>query len=418
MTVRVFAVSLCLILTGCATIPDVTVSYYFPKAETIFTVTQTIGCTPKETDPKKPKKHRQIRSVMSVAATTTNSADVEWMDEDPNSHAKTPHMGHFRFKALNGTFVDGDATVTMTPDGRLSGINSTTGGQADAVVKSLITVAGVVVPVVATLAVGRPNPAEQIEIQKADDACEMIDKWSVITQAGTLDPTKEPGKTAPSLLTLTYSVAVNYDAPKGGSPKLVVDQNLSPAYEDAVYRGPQRAITLIPDAVSKPAYDALSGILQDRMVTTLEVASTESNLRYLDPPTSAGNENNTLEVSRVALVNLDVKGHVADLKKETQIWAGAIPVPTRQTVKIPIPTPAMAGKTAFGLALSDYGSITSVHYGSNSGAPDTSDALGAIATALKPKSTADRASDIQAQADLIAQQQRLITCQADRTQCK
>jgi len=78
------------------------------------------------------------------------------------------------------------------------------------------------------------------------------------------------------------------------------------------------------------------------------------------------------------------------------------------------PSPAAFGKTAFGVGLSDYGSITSLHYGATNGAPD---AAGAIAKA-QPKTAEDKANDIKGQADLIAQQQRLITCRVSPQTCK
>src|SRR6516225_223683 len=40
----VVASSCIVLLAGCATLPDVTVSYYFPKAETQIAVTQTLSC--------------------------------------------------------------------------------------------------------------------------------------------------------------------------------------------------------------------------------------------------------------------------------------------------------------------------------------------------------------------------------------
>src|SRR6185437_15049637 len=106
MTTRALIFVLCLLLTACASIPDVTVSYYFPKAETQFTVTQTIGCTPKPDPKTKDPDPREIRSVISVAVATTNSADLDWMDKDLTTH----HQGHVIFKSLNGTFTDADAT--------------------------------------------------------------------------------------------------------------------------------------------------------------------------------------------------------------------------------------------------------------------------------------------------------------------
>jgi hypothetical protein len=155
------------------------------------------------------------------------------------------------------------------------------------------------------------------------------------------------------------------------------------------------------------------------METRLVLRSQQPDLRYLDTASFAGvTGSSTLELTRVAVMNVAVTGHVADLIRETQIWAASIPAPTHQPYSLPIPSPATFGKTAFGLALSDYGSITSVHYGSNTAAPDIADAFGSIATALKPRTTADRAKELQDQADLIAQQQRLVACQTTPAQCK
>lgn len=403
MTARALAVVLCLLLTACASIPDVTVTYYFPRAETQFTVTQTIGCTPKP-DPKvKNPDSRHIRSVISVAVATTNSADLDWMNDDPRTKQPTTthHQGHILYKALNGTFTDADATVTLTPDGRLSGINATSAGQGDAIVKNLITVAGVV-------AVAFAKARDPV----VDQACDKVDQYSAIMQAGTLDLSKP----VPSLVTLTYSVAVRYNIDSSGNPTLKIDQALSPGYSNQT--GQLTTLTFFPDAPSGPAHKDLHDILGGKMDIQLEISSQPPpNPRYLET-TSTAERINTLELTKVALVSLDVTGYVADLEKKTQIWSAPIPVPTRQSYFLPIPSPPTFGKTAFGISLSDYGSVTSIHYGSTNGGPDLSDAAGNIATALKPKSTGDRAKEIQDQADLIAQQQRLIVCQTTPTQCK
>jgi len=408
---RLLTIGLYLALTACATVPDVTVKYYFPRAETQFSVTQTIGCTPKPKPHAKGKVldvHRAIRSVISVAAITTNSADLDWTDEkeDPKTHQKTTsvHQGHIFFKNLNGVFFDADAVVTLTPDGRLSGISATSSGKGDTLIKDLVTVAGALAPLAAF---------DGHHDSTIDDACKQVDDHSVVMQAGSLDVDKQ----VPPLLTLTYSVFVQYGFnPTDLSPALYIDQDLSPGYKKIT--GPQTSILLAPDAASGPAYKALHDILLERMESRLELKSDKTNLRYLDTTSNAETGDSKLELTSVAVMKLAVTGHVADLTDKTQVWAGSIPAPTHQVYYVPIPTPKPFGNTAFGLALSDFGSVTSVHYGSNTGGPDLSDAFGSIATALKPKTTADRAKEIQDQADLIAQQQRLIVCQTTPAQCK
>jgi hypothetical protein len=387
---------LCALASGCASVPDVTVSYYFPKAETQLTVTQTVGCSEKIQN-----KHRLIRSVISAAATTTNSADVDWLVDGK------PRQGHFSYKAMNGTLSDGDATVTLTADGRLAGINATSTGQGDTIIKDLVTIAGTIA------AFGGPPPRGPFVATVEDQACDEVDKYAANTQT-TAAP---PAKPAPPTVTLTYSVAVLYDVGADNSPALVVDQTFSPGYERVT--GRQSSVDLVPDAVSKSAYDALRAILSDRMVTKLLLRTDAPHLRYQDTVVhTATGEGVPLELVRVAMMNVAITGHVGDVVRETQIWSGLVLAPTHNTYQLPVPTPATFGKTAFGLALSDSGTITSLHYGSNTGVPDTADAFGAIAKALQPKSPADRAKDIQGQADLIAQQQRLISCEVKPAQCK
>jgi hypothetical protein len=404
---RLLTIGLCLALTACATVPDVTVKYYFPRAETQFVLTQTIGCTPKPKPAAKgkvPDVHRAIRSVISVAATTTNSADLDWVDVDSKTGTTSVHQGHIFFKNLNGVFFDADGVVTLTPDGRLSGINATSAGKGGTLIKDLVTVAGALAP----LAALDGNHDSTI-----DDACKQVDDHSAVMQAGTLDPDKP----VPSLLTLTYSVFVQYGFnPADLSPALYIDQDLSPGYKKIT--GSQTSILFVADAPSGPAYKDLHDILHERMESRLELKSDITNLRYLDTTSSTEKGDSKLELTSVAVMKLAVTGHVADFSEKTQVWAGSIPAPTHQTYYLPIPTPQPFGNTAFGLGLSDFGSVNSLHYGSNTGAPDLSDAFGSIATALKPKTTADRAKEIQDQADLIAQQQRLIVCQTTPTQCK
>ncbi len=68
-TIVAFTVS----LAGCATVPDVTVPYYFPRSKTQFVVTQTIGCS------KAVKgEPRTLGAVMSAVPTTVNEADVDY----------------------------------------------------------------------------------------------------------------------------------------------------------------------------------------------------------------------------------------------------------------------------------------------------------------------------------------------------
>ncbi len=384
----------CMLLGGCAVIPDVTISYYFPRAETQLVVTQTIGCSAKVAG-----QHRAIRSVMSVSPTTTNTADVEWMENN------APRKGHFRYKDVSGTFSDGDATVTLTPDGRLSGINATSAGQGDTIVKNLITVAG------AVAAFGSADTKAVFVPNDGDKACEQIDNFAILAQ-----PAGGDGKAPLSQVTLTFGVAVFYDVASDGTPKFKIDRVLSQGYEDLTAL--QAQITLVADPISTPVYKALRRIYGDKPSVTLIMKSDAKSIRYLDAAPLTTDAKKTFEMTRTAVLNIAVTGYVADLARPTQVWNGFIPAPTHAIYSLPIPATPLFGKTAFGVGVSDYGSITSLHYGSTSGTPDATDAFGSIAKALQPQSAEDDAKLLQGRADLIAQHTRLIACQLTPAQCK
>jgi hypothetical protein len=100
------------------------------------------------------------------------------------------------------------------------------------------------------------------------------------------------------------------------------------------------------------------------------------------------------------------------------IWKGTVAIPSRETYQLPIPKAALFGVQKFSLSLSEAGAITAVNYGKNTGAAGAANAGASIATALTPESTAARAADLKAQADLIAQQQRLHRCQTNPAACQ
>jgi len=381
-------------LSGCANIPDVTVNYYFPRAKTHVAATQTIGCSP-----KKDNEHRNIRSVIAVTPTTTYSSDLDWKDGDH------PRQGHLRYRSFKGMFSDGDATVTLTQDGRLSGINATSSGQGGAVLKDLITLQGAV-------ALMASNSNQPFVENDEDLACGEIDKFSAI-------PSADNAKGA-SIVTLTYSINLTYELKTGTPPSITIDTLSSPEYGQGSACFPDK-IALVPDAASKPVYDALFSQIGREMCTTLTVDPSASNLAVVNPIsplTVDPAEATPLELNKVAMVAIIVSGHSGDMLHKTPAWIGSVAVPMRETYQVPIPSPAVFGKTAFGISLSEYGSITSLHYGQTNGAPDATDAMGQLAKAFKAETAADKATEFRGQADLIAQQQRYIGCQVSPTTCK
>jgi hypothetical protein len=137
----------------------------------------------------------------------------------------------------------------------------------------------------------------------------------------------------------------------------------------------------------------------------------------------ASSSNIVLKLNSVASVGLVVRGPVGNLNDFDVVWKGQVPVPLTgkdDLYSLPIPKAAIFGTQKFVLALSSYGSINKLEY-STTGASDVADSVsavgGAVAGALKKETTAQQASDIQAKADSIYQQQRLTVCEADPIKC-
>jgi hypothetical protein len=62
--------------------------------------------------------------------------------------------------------------------------------------------------------------------------------------------------------------------------------------------------------------------------------------------------------------------------------------------------------------------LTSVQYVSNSGAAGALGSANSLATIAQGETTSAKVAEVKAEADLIAQQQRLLQCQADPKSCK
>lgn len=102
-------------LAGCVSTPPATISYYYPKAATEITATQTVTCN---------KAGTQVNLVTSVDFITTYATDYD----------KAPLT--FDPRSADSLFSDSGIEVALTEDGRLKSINTTSEGVGEAVAKS------------------------------------------------------------------------------------------------------------------------------------------------------------------------------------------------------------------------------------------------------------------------------------------
>jgi hypothetical protein len=320
---------------GCASVPHVTYTYYPAAWNAVVSVTQTVGCNADKT-----------RLVVVDTPTVT-----------PAYFSDFTRAYRIKHKDLEGFFADSDMTMTFFDDGRLKGVNQTSTGQGEAIVKAVVAVGATVLSITAA----EKGPARTL------DECNTIEAWG-------------GGKP----VTLTYRTIVDDKAPRS-----VVDLDASPESK------------------------ALHALLQNRLPRLkAEVGSVADSISGPGYDTGASGAS-----SGVVLLELQKTGSVTITVKADgeSIGGSRFVVPRSDTYKLPIPKAAMFGKQSFALTLAESGAVTSVGYGKTAGTAGVFSALGSIASAETP---AAKAAELKSEADLIAQQQRLVLCQTKPDQCK
>lgn len=323
------------LLAGCATTPNVTLSYYPAQWNTVATVTQTVGCNSTKT---------HLVTLNTPSVTTTYSSNFD-----------KPHK--IKIKDLDGVFADSDITMNFTDDGRLKSINQSTTGQGETIIKSAVALATAVAAFASFEA-----PAGGILPE-----CTIIDTWGV-------------GKP----ITLSYRATIN-----------------------SATLGKTFALEVAPE--SKGLYDLLQNLLPKPTVSVSNVSESQSGPSYDAPPAGSSDNVVLLKLQKIGSVSVIISNG-ADT-----IGTARIVIPEPGTYPLPIPKAALFGKQTFTVTLSEAGAVTSIGYGKTVGTAGALNALGAIANAETP---ATKAADLKAQADLIAQQQRIVLCQTKPDQCK
>ena len=126
-----------------------------------------------------------------------------------------------------------------------------------------------------------------------------------------------------------------------------------------------------------------------------------------------------LELQTVGVAELTIEA-VSQSQTITQpiLFKGNLFVPTPQSYYLPIPTAALFGTQNLVLTIAESGLVTQIDYGKKTGLAGAANATNAILGAIAPESTSAKASDIKAQADVLAQQARLHRCMVNPTTCQ
>nr|WP_310523738.1 hypothetical protein [Polymorphobacter sp.] len=278
--------------------------------------------------------------------------------------ADPTQFARIRLAGLQGAFSDSTLAMEFYDDGRLKAINATSTGQGEAILKTVISIAKTVA------AAGFVDPAKAAEKRAA---CAFI---------------RTAGEGKP--LTLTYEGEIDLAKPA-------------------------EVAQAIPADATSGAYDTkLAASIGGVCAFTDGVAPGHAPANY-----TAASGDAVLTLRQPGQMRLRATAGTLKGCQGAEIWRAVAPVgQSGTTYALPIPAPAAFGKTSFSAAFAESGALTSVNYGAETGAGQVANVVAAAAEATQGQSTSDQVSEINAQSDLIAAQERLAACLADRTNCK
>jgi len=378
----------CILVTGCASTPDVELNYYHPKSTAKVTLMQSVTCT---TD------YKALAEASTLMVDVTHSADT--------SKAFTIPL-----KEFDSEFKDANLQFGFRPDGRLMSINTSVTGRGQETLESIASVIGSL----AGLNLGGGG-----EFTPSFDG-------SPATRINTICKTINLGNSKKdSVANFVYEADLNLsDLLAGGKPLTATS-----------------ATQLLNTRIAKDLVAAgQSGtpLITEVTVISTEIAEVANNFRVL--PSSYKNADTKAE--KVALLTYENDNSVFPLEllstrkfkinasrkfPETQdnLPSGSIkpsvsisvagepkasPSELNQTYYVPIPKGSFFGTAGFVLALDDDGSITTLSYSNVTG---TASALNSLNSGLE---NFQESSDTEI-ANMIAAQSRRLRCEADPVSC-
>jgi hypothetical protein len=276
----------------------------------------------------------------------------------------------FKASGKDETLSDTDVTFGRYEDGRLKSVNSVSTGEGEAVLKDVISIAAV-----AALVVGKANEAADPKVKEVCEKIHDLNKDGVVS--------------------ITYSTPtpLDFSTLKSDTPTFIAAGSGSSDLYDIISKSEK--------------VGPMQVFLEVSAKSTLPVKTHVKS-------TDAG-DYSLLRLQTVNYGTLTVK----DAKGVTLAKLGVL-IPNTNTAQgwdLPVPRTKTFGKSTFALAVGESGSITSIEYAKQSGAPGVANVLSAAATAATPETTAAKAAEVKAEADLIAQNNRRAKCQAQPDQC-
>ncbi len=403
--------------------PKVSQTYYFPIAQEDVGIVQTVGCIitqvkapfkvalPGAKSRKKKGKAPAPAPVYTSTgpySTATATVTTTYVADYTNPHP-------WNYTSVDNSFGDADIAIGVTDDGRLSSINATGVGEGAAIIKSAATVASVATGI-AAYAYEAPVPVSP--------ACKVIGQYG--TTSGNANP---QGGTVYTL-TLNYRLRVQtkfaqtawaaYDPPPPNGQTLP-DEIAVFAQDGLTSKSGWNAAIPIPlNSGENPVPDdRLAGIAGNFTLTITRISAPKGSDvdPTLQPVWTSDSDVPSVAIPLMAELNVSVKGPTADMQKQLEFYDENILAPSSTSSYIPVPAAPSFGKIATTAQFGASGVVEKLEYNKATALSDLISSGAQIYNQAQPETTAQKASAVQAKADLIYQQQRLVACELSAASC-
>jgi len=126
-----------------------------------------------------------------------------------------------------------------------------------------------------------------------------------------------------------------------------------------------------------------------------------------------------LDLREPALLHVKISAGGENSCQSETIWDDSVVVAQLGTpYSLPLPPPTTFGKRALAATFSESGALTLAQFTSNTGVGQGLNVVNSALAATKGTTAAEKAAELKAEADVIAQTQRLAQCLADPKSCK
>lgn len=347
---------------GCASMPDTTIGYHIPKSKINVVVSQTVSC---------------IKTSKPIVETNVKFTPVYY--------AGSGEFQIINLSELDTWYSTGNVEITLTSDGRLLSFGADSTGVGNEIVDTLVSL------VTLSTSITKSKKPLSLEETKEKQKIRKIIKERIKTACEEVNKLAEKKDNKPLPLSIVLRSVINFS------------DNNTPIFKPFVIDSYPKSIYMdIKDALGALSYAPITSLKKEEIRLPLVNSYKKGRSIMLVEPNIA-----TIKLNRTPLGSRQIQ--VFEAKVNVPQWG--------ESYYVPIPKPPFFGNNLINLTLHESGKIKTLKFGVTNGAKNLGASFKALNNTLVT-SDEKEAKKLKDEADVLAQQQRLIVCKVTPEQCK